>query len=222
MRAVIPGQDPELGTDPNSRMDFSRHLCKETITLGDHGQAHLVLVPVGKLDPSLLTGSLTPREQSRAASLQSPARFAEYVTSRWLLRQLPDSCSGQGMRPTTESDFVPGPLTISHCRRWIAAACSVCGTLGLDVESRLPRQLPEVVQRLGWGALDTTGYLQAWSLWEAWRKLAGGSVLDEPDAVYAAVLASAGSLFEAPQQIADITWWSLQLEGACLSLAWRP
>lgn len=192
------------------------------MALGAHGHARILLIPVGKLDPNSLMECLTPRERERAASLQSPARFAEYVTSRWLLRQLPEANSGTGIRPGPQAGLEPGPITISHCRRWIAVAGSDTGTLGLDVESRLPRHVTEVATRLGWDNLRQDQYLQAWSLWEAWRKLAGGSVLDEPDAVYASVLAAAASLLDAPQQLENATWWSLQLEGACLSLAWRP
>lgn len=167
--------------------------------------AQVLVLPVSKLDPATLLDSLNPRDRDRAASLQSPARYAEYVSSRWLLQQLPTS----------------GPVSISHCHRWIAVAGSDGCALGLDVESRLPRHLSEVAARLGWGDQQPFRYLQAWTLWEAWRKLAGGSVLDEPDAVYAEVLAAAPGLFAGPQRLASAVWWSLELEGACLSLALR-
>lgn len=198
-------QDPELNHD--AAHNPGQYLRKETVALGREKQACVLLLPVGKLRPEPLLESLTARDRDRAASLQSSARYTEFVTSRWLLQQLPRSTHG--------------PVTISHCRRWIAVAGSASGALGLDVESRLPRQLPEVVERLCWENLAPDQYLQAWTLWEAWRKLAGGSVLDEPDAVYADVLAAAASLFEGPQLLQDITWWSMKLEGGCVSLASR-
>ncbi len=198
-------QGLELNLDAGQ--DPKQYLNEETVSLGGGKQVCVLLLPVGKLKPESLLGSLTVHDRDRAASLQSPARYAEYVTSRWLLQQLPRS--------------TPGAVTISHCRRWIAVAGSDSGALGLDVECRLPRQLPEVVERLCWENLEPGQYLQAWTLWEAWRKLAGGSVLDEPDAVYANVLAAAASLFESSQRLQGITWWSKKLEGACLSLAWR-
>lgn len=195
-----------------------QHLRTEIVFLGDEPLACVLILPVGLLKPDAIVADLLPRDQARAASLQSPGRYAEYVTSRWMLQQLPQAESAMLSDPLA----IPRKGAVSHCRRWIAVAGSDRGSLGLDVESRLPRHLPEVVERLGWGALEPGQYLQAWTLWEAWRKHAGGSVLDEPDAVYAEVLTAAQNLFDAPQSIEGLVWWSLRLQGACLSLVLRP
>lgn len=184
-------------------------LNSELLALEGGTSVRLLLAPVGKLNPDKLLATLPVRDRERATSLRNPARYAEYVISRWMIQQL--------SRPESDS----GSVSISHCRRWIAVAGSDQGDLGLDVESRLPRQLPAVIDRLGWGALAPEQYQQAWTLWEAWRKLAGGSVLDEPDDIYAGTLVFADSLFEAPRSFNGITWWSKQLKGGCLSLAWR-
>jgi hypothetical protein len=193
-----PGSTPGSAANPDAEMRSSGLLRRETVRLDGVVLAQVLILPVGKLDPATLLGSLNPRDRDRAASLLSPARYAEYVTSRWLLQQLPTS----------------GPVTI-------AVAGSDNCALGLDVESRLPRHLAEVAERLGWGEREPPGYLQAWTLWEAWRKLAGGSVLDAPDLVYAEVLAAAPGLFAAPQRLSTGVWWSLALAGGCLSLAVR-
>jgi len=78
-----------------------------------------------------------------------------------------------------------------------------------------------VVERLGWQALEPSQYLQAWTVWEAWRKLEGGSVLDDPDLGYELVLRAAPALLEQPTEVAGVTWRSLPLDGAVLTLAVR-
>jgi len=178
----------------------------ETLFAGGRPLAQLAILPARAHDPEPLLDTLDDRERHRAEGFTSPDRRTEYITSRWLLRQLQ----------------VQGPSSLSHCHRWLAAVATPGSGVGLDVESRLPRHREAVAERLGWGELAPLEALQAWTLWEAWRKLERGSVLDEPDLNYALVLREAPHLFDGPRTIAGDHWWSLSLEGAVLSGVVRP
>jgi phosphopantetheinyl transferase len=167
------------------------------------GRAEVLAVRVGQLDAEPLLATLGEAEQRRSAHFKSPHRRHEYIVSRWLIHQLEDL----------------GPVSISHCRRWIAVAATPGAGIGLDVESRLPRHLDQVAERLGWNGIDADQYLQAWTLWEAWRKLEGGSVLDEPDAVYHGALADRTVIMEDGAEIDGTAFRSLPLAGGCLSVA---
>lgn len=169
------------------------------------GRAEVLAVRVGQFDVEPLITTLCDAEQRRSAQFKSPHRRHEYIVSRWLIHQLEDL----------------GPVSISHCRRWIAVAATPGAGIGLDVESRLPRHLEQVAERLGWKAIDTDHGLQAWTLWEAWRKLEGGSVLDEPDDVYHGALADSAAIMEDGAEIDGIAFRSLALDGGCLSVAVR-
>ncbi len=177
----------------------------ETVREGDRTVARMAFVPTGAVRAGDLLDDLGAAEWQRAARFQSHARRDEFIISRWLLAQLAPA----------------GPTSIAHCRRWIAVAETPGQRIGLDVESRLPRQLDAVGERLGWDVLGDSEWLQAWTLWEAWRKLEGGSVLDAPDPVYAEVLRAATDLYTAPRVIAGVTWFSRALDGGVLSIAVR-
>jgi hypothetical protein len=177
----------------------------ETVREGGRTVARVAFVPTGAVRAGDLLDDLDAAERQRAERFQSHARRDEFIVSRWLLAHL---------APT-------GPTSIAHCRRWVAVAETPGQRIGLDVESRLPRHLDAVGERLGWGALGDSEWLQAWTLWEAWRKLEGGSVLDAPDAVYAEVLRVASDLYTAPRIIAGATWFSRALDGGVLSIAVR-
>ncbi len=181
---------------------------EEVLVFGEQALARLALLPVDAADPDQLLARIGARERNRAGTLKSAQRYREYVLSRWLLARF------EGPPPDRRS--------ISHCHRWIAVGRAEQGRIGLDVESRRPRALAAVAERLGWGERSPRAQIQAWTLWEAWRKLEGGSVLDAPDATYGAALAIADGLFEAPREVAGVTWWSLDLGDAVLSLAHRP
>lgn len=155
-------------------------------------------------------GELEADDRARARRFHSESRRREYIVSRWLLVQAGAAAEAASVQ------------SLSHCRRWLAAAVSDRGRLGVDVECRLPRHLDAVVERLGWEQVAAEGRLQAWTLWEAWRKLEGGSVLDAPDATYARALTQAAACFDAPVEVDGTWWWSLALDGAVLSLAARP
>jgi phosphopantetheinyl transferase len=167
------------------------------------GRAEVLAVRVGQFDADPLLAKLGEAEQRRSAQFKSPHRRHEYIVSRWLIHQLEDL----------------GPISISHCRRWIAVAATPGAGIGLDVESRLPRHLEQVAERLGWKGIGADQSLQAWTLWEAWRKLEGGSVLDEPDDVYHDALADRTAIMERGAEIGGIAFHSLALDGGCLSVA---
>lgn len=169
----------------------------------DRGRAEVLAVRVGQHNVEPLLATLGEAEQRRSAQFKSPHRRDEYIVSRWLIHQLEDL----------------GPVSISHCRRWIAVAATPGAGIGLDVESRLPRHLEQVAERLGWSGIGEDQCLQAWTLWEAWRKLEGGSVLDEPDTVYQGALADRSVIMEKGAEIEGIAFRSLVLEGGCLSVA---
>lgn len=162
-------------------------------------------MPSGAYDTAPLESALDPRDVDRAGRFHSESRRREFIASRWLMTRLQ----------------VQGPTSISHCRRWFAAAGTPWARIGVDVECRLPRRLDAVVERLGWEDVPPERRLQAWTLWEAWRKLEGGSVLDEPDVPYAFVLRAADTLFEAPREVAGAWWFSRDLGNAVLSVAVR-
>lgn len=167
--------------------------------------AEVLAVRVGAVDAAPLFATLSPAEQRRAERFTSPHRRDEYILSRWLIHELNEV----------------GPLSISHCRRWIAVAATSGTGIGLDVESRLPRHLEQVAERLGWQNLGDAQSLQAWTLWEAWRKLEGGSVLDEPDAVYRGALEDRAAILDAGSEVDGVTFRSLALDGGCISIAVR-
>jgi hypothetical protein len=169
------------------------------------GRAEVLAVRVGGLDVDPLVSTLCEAEQRRSAQFKSAHRRHEYIVSRWLIHQLDDI----------------GPYSISHCRRWIAVAATPGAGIGVDVESRLPRHLEQVAERLEWSGMENEQCLQAWTLWEAWRKLEGGSVLDEPDAVYRGALADRAAILDAGSEVDGISFRSLPLEGGCLSIAMR-
>jgi hypothetical protein len=177
----------------------------DAIRLGRRTVARLALVRQGAVGPEDVFHVLNAADQRRAAAFRSPERRAEFITSRWLIARL---------APT-------GPTSISHCRRWVAVAETPGQSIGLDVECRLPRKLDAVGERLGWHVLGEEALLQGWTLWEAWRKLDGGSVLDPPDATYAEVLRVATGLYAEPRVIAGVTWFSRALGDAVLSIAVR-
>lgn len=189
---------PDAGAGPDAHIETIGHAgC----TLARLGLARADAV--GRAED--LLPALDDADRERAGRFQSPGRRTEFVIARWLLKRL---------APT-------GAASISHCRRWIAVAEAPGRRIGLDVESRLPRNLDAVGERLGWADLAAGQRLQAWTLWEAWRKLEGGSVLDPPDPVYAEVLTRADDLFAAPQVVGGATWFSRVLDGAVLSIAAR-
>ncbi|MEE4172946.1 MAG: hypothetical protein V2I57_01685 [Xanthomonadales bacterium] len=169
------------------------------------GRAEVLAVPVGQFNVEPLLATLCEAEQRRSAHFKSPHRRHEFIVSRWLVHQLDDV----------------GPVSISHCRRWIAVAATPGAGIGIDVESRLPRHLDQVSARLEWNGMADDRCLQAWTLWEAWRKLEGGSVLDEPDDVYRGALAASAAILLDGSEIDGISFRSLTLEGGCLSVAVR-
>ena len=168
--------------------------------------AEVLAVRVGELDVEPMLSTLCEAEQRRSAQFKSPHRRHEYIASRWLVHQFDDV----------------GPVSISHCRRWIVVGATRGAAIGVDVESRLPRHVEEVAARLHWGDLEDGQQLQAWTLWEAWRKLEGGSVLDEPDPVYRHALAASAHILAGGSEIDGVQFRSLALPGGCLSLAVRP
>ncbi len=172
-----------------------------TVSAGARPLAQLGLVPAGAYDTGPLESALDARDLARANAFRRKRRREEFVVSRWLLTRLQ----------------VHGPTSLSHCDHWIAAAATPWKAIGVDVESRLPRQREAVAERLGWQDLAPERHLQAWTLWEAWRKLENGSVLDSPDLPYALVLREAEGLFGAPRNVAGAWWFSLALDGAVLS-----
>ncbi len=171
----------------------------------DAVRAEVLAVRAGQLNVEPLLSTLCEAEQRRSAHFKSPHRRNEYIASRWLIHQLDDL----------------GPVSISHCRRWIAVAATPGAGIGIDVESRLPRHLEQVAERLGWNGIGEDQCLQAWTLWEAWRKLEGGSVLDEPDAVYQGALADRTAIMDSGSDVDGIAFRSLALDGGCLSIAVR-
>lgn len=168
--------------------------------------AEVLAVRVGELDVEPMLSTLCEAEQRRSTQFKSPHRRHEYIASRWLVHQFDEL----------------GPVSISHCRRWIVVGATRGAAIGVDVESRLPRHVDDVAARLHWGDLEDDQQLQAWTLWESWRKLAGGSVLDEPDAMYRSALAHHEAIMKDGLEIDGVAFRSLALPGGCLSLAVRP
>jgi hypothetical protein len=136
-------------------------------------------------------------------TFRRPERAEEYALSRWLLARL--GAGRDAMR------------SISHCDTHVAVAVGHGVPVGIDIEDRLPRTLDAVGARLGWP--EGADALQCWTLWEAWRKLDGGSVLDAPDAVYHAALRRGPAIARRVTRAAGVRWRTLALGEVRLSIA---
>ncbi|MEH6354774.1 MAG: 4'-phosphopantetheinyl transferase superfamily protein [Marinobacter sp.] len=120
-------------------------------------------------------------------------RRAEFLSSRWLVRQAlagasgeaPDACSPCAGRPT-ESQYPPGwLLSLSHSNGIAACATNLHGEVGLDIEpcQRRPNW-QRVVQRWFSPAEqewllaqdDALEFLKVWTLKEAWLKATGRGI----------------------------------------------
>lgn len=188
---------PPAGTLPPPRL--------ETLSADGRPLAQWGLLAAGAHDTSVMAEALDARDRQRADGFSNPERRTEYIASRWLLGRLQ----------------VQGPSSLSHCRRWLAAAATPWAAIGVDVECRLPRAVDEVAERLGWEDVPNARYLQAWTLWEAWRKLERGSVLDAPDLPYALALRESERFFDGPSEVSGAWWFSRDLGDAVLSVVVR-
>lgn len=123
----------------------------------------------------------------------SDARRAEFLSSRWLIRQAlagasgeaPGACSPCTGRPT-QSQYPPEwRLSLSHSNGIVACATNLQGEVGLDIEP-LQRRLnwQKVVQRWfspieqEWllAQNDALEFLKVWTLKEAWLKATGRGI----------------------------------------------
>lgn len=182
----------------------------ERLTLRHAGRdlAILGVLARGRMSIKAARAVLTPVQRRKLDAIKRESRAEEYAVSRWLLWRL----------RAFEAPF----HAISHCPSHIAVAVSSHGALGLDIESRRPRREAEVAARLQWPPDHAIHGLQYWTLWEAWRKLEGGSVLDEPDPAYQRILGRAAEVRFATCEVAGGHWGSWDRGGAWLSLAVRP
>ena len=175
-----------------------------SVALQGRELARVRMAPRGAVEPDELLGLLGDADRNRLQGLTRAERREEFVISRALRDEL------------LSQSFTH--CSISHCDAWIAVA-GAHAPIGFDVETRLPRHVEAVSERLGWPSQQAEERLQAWTLWEASRKLIGGSVLDRPDRRYRAVLRMAPSLYANPQRIEGAVWWSLSLDPGIASVA---
>lgn len=187
---------------------------------GDLALAGMLIAPRASLPVDDLIKELPPGQRTQALGYDNRKRFEEYVGTRWLLSRWRRQRAEQGF------DEAAWPLhAISHCRSHLAVALGGGRRMAIDIESRSPRRLDAVSRHLGWpGQIcdDRASQLQAWTLWEAWRKLEGGSVLDPPDRTYARLLAAAPELVRRPQHIDGCIWACGHVDVAAFSLAVEP
>jgi 4'-phosphopantetheinyl transferase len=125
---------------------------------------------------------LSPAEAQRWRSFSRPERREQYRLGRWLLRRaLLDQIGG---RPQDWRIAAEGPplarhargwkapwLSLSHSGPWFAAALSLWGPVGVDLEQRGQRRpWKELAQHQGW-RLDLkrpeASFLRQWTRFEA-------------------------------------------------------
>ncbi|PFG10421.1 4'-phosphopantetheinyl transferase family protein [Marinobacter sp. LV10MA510-1] len=129
---------------------------------------------------------LNASEHTRALPCQGTRR-AEFLSSRWLIRQAlagasgeaPSACSPSAGRPT-ESQYPPDwRLSLSHSNGIAACATNLQGEVGLDIEpcQRRPnwqkvvqRWFSPVEQEWLLAQDDALEFLKVWTLKEAWLK----------------------------------------------------
>ena len=177
------------------------------IALPDHGQLTLCTLSTPARLPEGLVGQLDEATRARLDTTRNERRRVEIATSRWLLAE-----SGVG-----------GMVwhSLSHSASHIAVAGSDDVDIGVDVENRLPRNREAVADWLDWPDDSPDRQLQAWTPWEAWRKLERGSVLDTPDDTYREVLRNLEGIQHQVTPIAGAWWFSMDLDGAWVSLSMR-
>lgn len=135
---------------------------------------------------------LNTGEHTRALPWQG-ARRAEFLSSRWLIRQalagasgeMPNLCSPCSGRPI-ESHYPPGwRLSLSHSSGIAACATNLHGEIGLDIEpcQRRPnwqkvvqRWFSPVEQEWLLAQDDALEFLKVWTLKEAWLKATGRGI----------------------------------------------
>ena len=142
--------------------------------------------------PDVAPDWLTAHERERFSGL-SGTRAAEFLTSRWLIRQTlskagsitPDLCYPVEGRPTTSACPAGWHLSLSHSHGLSACATEYCSALGIDIEpSRRHPQWKKVVKR--WFSPveqewlfkedDPHTFLRVWTLKEAWLKATGRGI----------------------------------------------
>ena len=140
----------------------------------------------------VIPGWLTDQERERLGGL-SDARAAEFLTSRWLIRQAlsragsvpPGQCQPAQGRPTTSASPTGWHLSLSHSHALSACATQYGSALGIDIEpSKRHPQWQKVVKR--WFSPveqewlfredDPHAFLRAWTLKEAWLKATGRGI----------------------------------------------
>lgn len=138
---------------------------------------------------------LSPSERERGAQLQVPARRDQFLSGRWLTRELlAEHAGGHAIDWTLQErrslpPAVVGPafmplLSLSHSGDWIAVAIAD-RPIGIDLEQRRPREALHRFESLlratddVEGELDTDTLLQRWVTKEAWIKRDHGSALPE-------------------------------------------
>jgi 4'-phosphopantetheinyl transferase len=137
---------------------------------------------------------LSPAEARRWRSFSRPERREQYRLGRWLLRRaLLDQVGG---RPQDWRIAAEGPpvaqhvrgwkapwLSLSHSGPWFAAALSLWGTVGVDLEQRgQQRRWKDLSRHQGW-RLDPKrpeeSFLRQWTQFEAAYKAPGAKTRAE-------------------------------------------
>ncbi|MFP3976627.1 4'-phosphopantetheinyl transferase family protein [Marinobacter sp. KMM 10035] len=170
------------GSSNDSNPDSGKALQKPTIKLCHQ---------TGQM-PGAAPIWLTAHELDRFAQL-SGNRAAEFLTSRWLIRQAlskagsmePDLCCPVEGRPTAAACPAGWHLSLSHSHGLSACATQYGSPVGIDIEpSKRHPQWQKVVKR--WFSPveqewlfqedDSQAFLQAWTLKEAWLKATGRGI----------------------------------------------
>lgn len=135
---------------------------------------------------------LTAEERERYNGFTGD-RAAEFLTSRWLVRQTlsrisgaePDHCRPAGGRPKISEHPAGWHLSLSHSNGLAACGVQYGSVLGIDIEpSKRHPNWQKVVRRWfspveqGWLFQDDDPhmFLRAWTLKEAWLKATGRGI----------------------------------------------
>ncbi|SHK09876.1 4'-phosphopantetheinyl transferase [Marinobacter antarcticus] len=156
-----------------------------------HKPAILLCHQTGQV-PEAAPDWLTARERETFSAL-SDTRAAEFLTSRWLIRQAlsrasavaPAQCRPVEGRPTASANPPDWHLSLSHSHGLSACGIQYGSALGIDIEpSKRHPQWQKVVKR--WFSSieqewlfqedDPHTFLRVWTLKEAWLKATGRGI----------------------------------------------
>ena len=97
-------------------------------------------------------------------------------------------------------------VSVSHCDNWIAVGVTPRATIGVDIEQIRPRpRMNAISEFLGWSRapMESAEFWARWTLWEAYAKCMGHSVLQKENHMVESFAAHTafGRVFSSDRQV---------------------